>query len=72
MVIDPEAEELRFHQTIKEICTAMEGSGIFIAAGSSWRQGNCSAKEQLVEADKRMYAHKAEFYKMAANDRRKR
>lgn len=72
VVIDPEAEELRFHQTIKEICAAMEGSGIFIAAGSSWRQGNCSVKEQLVEADKRMYAHKAEFYKMAANDRRKR
>ena len=64
--------KLRFKRLSAPFLQRMEQVGIRCAVGISWRAGRCSVKEQLEEADQRMYQEKRRFYSVEGNDRRKR
>lgn len=72
IVVDDTLEEAEFRAAVHTVLHGMERMGIGCAAGISWRSEHCSVKEQLEEADRRMYQEKRRFYSMAGNDRRNR
>ena len=72
IVVDDTLEEAAFQTAVRTVLQRMEQVGIRCAVGISWRAGRCSVKEQLEEADQRMYQEKRRFYSVEGNDRRKR
>ena len=61
-----------FEAKVHAACQAMAGDGISVSAGYSWRKDKCSFREQVNEADRRMYEEKKRHYSRKENDRRKR
>lgn len=72
MVLDESLGEQEFRRAVEQFCELAKEEGINISAGISWRSRGCSIKEQMEEADRRMYQEKARFYSRAENNRRKR
>ena len=72
MVLDESLGEQEFRKAVERFCEMAKEEGINISAGISWRSCGCSIKEQMEEADRRMYQEKARFYSRAENNRRKR
>ena len=72
MVLDESLGEQEFRRAVEQFCELAKEEGINISAGISWRSCGCSIKEQMEEADRRMYQEKARFYSRAENNRRKR
>ncbi len=52
-----------FEKALAEVRRRMDEAGISYATGLSWRQENCCLKEQIDEADRRMYQEKRKFYR---------
>ena len=72
IVVDDTLEEAAFQAAVRTVLRKMEQVGIRCAVGISWRTEPCSVKEQLEEADQRMYQEKRRFYSVEGNDRRNR
>lgn len=72
IVIDTELNEVSFRTAISTMEANMAQDGISVSVGISWRCDHCNIKEQLDEADKRMYQSKAEYYSFSDHDRRRR
>ena len=72
VVIDDTLQEQAFEAAVKAVQAGMQDSGISCSVGFSWRSQNCNIREQLDEADERMYEEKRRFYSIQANDRRNR
>ena len=72
IVVDDTLEEAAFQAAVHTVLRKMEQVGIRCAVGISWRTEPCSVKEQLEEADQRMYQEKRRFYSVEGNDRRNR
>lgn len=72
VVIDDTLQEQAFEAAVKAVQTGMQESSISCSVGFSWRSQNCNIREQLDEADERMYEEKRRFYSIQANDRRNR
>lgn len=71
VVVDDTLDEQAFRQAVETVQRDMEGTGISCAAGISWRSIPCSLKEQMEEADLRMYRQRRRFYAEQEHDRRK-
>lgn len=71
-VLDTALKEEDFKNAVCAVSENTMRDGIHVSTGVSWRNENCNINEQFAEADKRMYAAKAEFYKLSDKDRRKR
>lgn len=72
VVVEDVMMEDEFQEIIHMLQNEMEKNGISCSVGISWRSGCCSMKEQLEEADFRMYEQKRRFYSRKENDRRNR
>lgn len=72
MVLDESLGEQEFQRAVERFCEMAREEGISISAGISWRSLGCNIKEQVEEADRRMYEEKARFYSRKENNRRKR
>jgi len=65
-VILPDVSEEEFDIQVDKVRRLMEKRGISVAIGVSWREMGVNLKEQLKEADKRMYVEKAEHRRLLA------
>lgn len=63
VVVDSTLGEEEFSAALAEVRGRMDAAGISYATGLSWRGENCSLKEQLDEADHRMYQEKRRYYR---------
>ena len=68
MVVDGTMDEESFEKALAEVRRRMDEAGISCATGLSWRRENCCLKEQLDEADRRMYQGKRRFYRARKNE----
>lgn len=68
VVVDDKLSEEEFRAALVEVRGRMDAAGISYATGLSWRGENCSLKEQLDEADRRMYQEKRRFYRARKNE----
>ena len=62
MVIDVDLNEAEFRSAVLSVKKQMDENNISSAVGISWRDKNCSLKEQVEEADNNMYKDKRHFY----------
>lgn len=58
----PNIEKEEFCKKVKKIRHFMEINDISLSCGISWREDACKLKEQIEEADRRMYQDKRQFY----------
>lgn len=72
VVMDRDRDKDEFRAEVMACGRDMKQDEIHISVGFSWRDSNCNAKEQLDEADMRMYEDKAMYYCNKEHDRRKR
>lgn len=70
VVMDYGIEEQVFYDSVLLIQKNMEREGIHCSVGISWRDTQCSFREQFDEADQRMYRDKENFYNIHRNNRR--
>lgn len=70
LILDEELGEQEFREAVGRVCRLMKENGVSISVGISWRSQGCSVKEQMEEADRRMYEEKARFYRHKENYRR--
>lgn len=68
VVVDGTMDEESFEKALAEVRRRMDEAGISYATGLSWRQENCCLKEQIDEADRRMYQEKRRFYRARKNE----
>ena len=68
VVVDGTMDEKSFEKALAEVRRRMDEAGISCATGLSWRRENCCLKEQLDEADRRMYQEKRRFYRARKNE----
>lgn len=71
VVIDDTLSEEEFKSAVHTVQKYMDEADISYSIGISWRNEKCCLKEQLDEADRRMYQAKKIFYGRRENDRRK-
>ncbi len=62
VVIDVDLNEAEFRSAVLSVKKQMDENNISSAVGISWRDKNCSLKEQVEEADNNMYKDKRHFY----------
>ena len=72
VVMDSDRNEEEFWAVINALRVDMEQDEIHVSVGVSWRDSGCNPKEQLHEADMRMYEDKTKYYSDKKHDRRKR
>lgn len=72
VVINDNIPEQEFRDRLQTVLCDMLADHIHISAGFSWRDHSCNLLKQFNEADRNMYQDKAEYYRDARNDRRKR
>lgn len=72
VVVDDTLEETAFQDAVRTAEAGMAAEGICCSVGASWRGGSVCAREQLDEADRRMYEEKRRYYSVQAHDRRNR
>lgn len=68
VVVDGTMDEESFEKALTEVRRRMDEAGISYATGLSWRRENCCLKEQIDEADRRMYQEKRRFYRARKNE----
>lgn len=71
-VVMDHTTEAEFRLAVQAVQAGMVKHNISCSVGVCWRQEGCSIREQLDEADRRMYQAKRLFYNTKANDRRRR
>ena len=72
VVVDDTLEETAFQDAVRAAEEGMAAVGICCSVGASWRAGPVCVREQLDEADRRMYEAKRRYYSVQAHDRRNR
>lgn len=72
VIINDQLQEQDFYGMIYATQQRMERDSIPCSVGVSWRSYPSSMKEQLEEADRRMYEEKRRYYSFWAHDRRNR
>ncbi|WP_130848361.1 AAA family ATPase [Intestinimonas timonensis] len=72
VVVDDTLEETAFQNAVRAAEEGMAAVGICCSVGASWRAGPVCVREQLDEADRRMYEAKRRYYSVQAHDRRNR
>lgn len=72
VVVDDTLEEAAFQDAVRAAEEGMAAVGICCSVGASWRAGPVCVREQLDEADRRMYEAKRRYYSVQAHDRRNR
>ena len=72
VVVDNSLEEAAFQEAVRTAKGGRTAAGICCSVGASWRAGPVCVREQLDEADHRMYEEKRRYYSILAHDRRNR
>lgn len=62
VVVDEGSSELVFRTGVAGVYRALEEDGISVSVGVSWRESECSVKEQFDAADWQMYQAKKRYY----------